>query len=105
MQLTISAPSNVFINNNFIFLTKLQVDIEEAAKRTSFIYTISESHRKKEIVTFLFKSRKTFIITLTDRQEDAFHDIPAYLLQKASQVGHLAPPMGNFSVLWIWPDL
>ena len=43
MQLTISTPANVLINNYNIILMKLQVDIEEAAKRTSILYIISES--------------------------------------------------------------
>ena len=47
MQLTISTPANVLINNNYIFLMKLQVDIEEAAKRTSILYIISESPQEE----------------------------------------------------------
>ena len=36
------------------------VEIEEAAKRTSFLYTISES--PQEEVTFLFKPLKTEVV-------------------------------------------
>ena len=47
MQLTISTPANVLINNNYIILMKLKVDIEEAAKRTSILYIISESPQEE----------------------------------------------------------
>ena len=47
MQLTISTPANVLINNYNIILMKLQVDIEEAAKRTSILYIISESPQEE----------------------------------------------------------